>query len=326
MDPVRLSETVLVHRLVFEVRALDPIRLPDFAGSMLRGAYGHALRRLACMTGAKLCAGCGLAQLCPYPALFEPSIRVLTTPRGGAPPPPFAIEPPDAERKIAPGEKWRFGLRLFGDRIASLALIIEAVRRAVSRGLGTALARGLLTDVWLDTGEGWRSVYDAASGAVAPPEADAAWRPAAPDAAAAIALALLTPLRVQSNGRRLPPAEITVRRLTLDILRRARALLGVCGTAEQQAAAAAWPIEHYLEAADACAITHELKWFDWTRASSRQNRTINHGGWLGQLVVHAQAQPELPARVLDALALGAKIGIGKECVFGFGQYALKPVA
>jgi hypothetical protein len=31
-------------RYRFEWQAATPIRLPDYAGSMLRGAFGHALR------------------------------------------------------------------------------------------------------------------------------------------------------------------------------------------------------------------------------------------------------------------------------------------
>ena len=37
-------------RYRFHWRVSAPIHLPAYAGSMLRGAFGHALRRLACMT------------------------------------------------------------------------------------------------------------------------------------------------------------------------------------------------------------------------------------------------------------------------------------
>lgn len=59
-------------RYRLEWRTTAPIRLPDYAGSMLRGAFGHALRSLACMTRAKTCEGCALLAGCPYPALFAP--------------------------------------------------------------------------------------------------------------------------------------------------------------------------------------------------------------------------------------------------------------
>ncbi|MEF8709297.1 MAG: hypothetical protein V5B38_10650 [Candidatus Accumulibacter propinquus] len=61
-----------VARYRFEFQVRQPIRLPDYAGSMLRGAFGHALRQLACMTRQKECAGCPLIASCPYPAIFAP--------------------------------------------------------------------------------------------------------------------------------------------------------------------------------------------------------------------------------------------------------------
>ena len=54
-------------RYRFEFQATRPIRLPDYAGSMLRGAFGHALRKLACMTKQKDCAGCPLFRVAPTP-------------------------------------------------------------------------------------------------------------------------------------------------------------------------------------------------------------------------------------------------------------------
>jgi hypothetical protein len=61
-----------VARYRFEFQVRQAIRLPDYAGSMLRGAFGHALRQLACMTRQKDCAGCPLIGSCPYPMIFAP--------------------------------------------------------------------------------------------------------------------------------------------------------------------------------------------------------------------------------------------------------------
>ena len=47
-------------RYRFHWRVSAPIHLPAYAGSMLRGAFGHALRRLACMTRQADCAACPL--------------------------------------------------------------------------------------------------------------------------------------------------------------------------------------------------------------------------------------------------------------------------
>ena len=55
--------TFPIARYRLEWRASTPVQIPDYAGSMLRGAFGHALRQSACMTGEKDCGG-GFAVLC----------------------------------------------------------------------------------------------------------------------------------------------------------------------------------------------------------------------------------------------------------------------
>ena len=67
-----MPATFPLARYRFEWRATRSMRLPDYAGSMLRGAFGHALRKLACMTKQKECDGCSLIASCPYPAVFAP--------------------------------------------------------------------------------------------------------------------------------------------------------------------------------------------------------------------------------------------------------------
>ncbi len=103
-------------RYRLEWQASTPIHLPDFAGSMLRGAFGHALRQLACMTRQKDCAGCPLLTSCPYPAIFAPpppSSHALQ--KFSQIPVPYIIEPPDwGARRIAAGETLAFHLVLIG--------------------------------------------------------------------------------------------------------------------------------------------------------------------------------------------------------------------
>ena len=49
------SETVAVPfvRYRFRFRVMTPLVLPDYAGSMIRGAFGRALRKTVCMTHQK---------------------------------------------------------------------------------------------------------------------------------------------------------------------------------------------------------------------------------------------------------------------------------
>jgi len=130
------SFPVARYRFEFEVR--QPIRLPDYAGSMLRGAFGHALRQLACMTRQKDCAACPLIASCPYPAVFAPppptSHRLQ---QFSQLPVPYVIEPPAwGSRVLAEGETLIFHQVLIGKALQELPLIILAWRRAFARGVG----------------------------------------------------------------------------------------------------------------------------------------------------------------------------------------------
>jgi hypothetical protein len=44
------------HRLT--CRVIDPIRLPAYSGAAWRGVFGHALKRLACVTRERNCPDC----------------------------------------------------------------------------------------------------------------------------------------------------------------------------------------------------------------------------------------------------------------------------
>jgi hypothetical protein len=68
-------------RLRFTLRARDRAFLPLYHGSLLRGAFGHSLRRTVCSMGPdQPCPECPLRQVCIYARWFEARIE------GEAPP------------------------------------------------------------------------------------------------------------------------------------------------------------------------------------------------------------------------------------------------
>ena len=42
------------------IRAEEPLHLPSYKGSALRGAFGHTLRRVICVAKKEDCRGCSL--------------------------------------------------------------------------------------------------------------------------------------------------------------------------------------------------------------------------------------------------------------------------
>lgn len=69
-----LNRLMLV-RYEVHVRALRDAVLPPFLGSALRGAWGHALKAVACSMPHGDCGRCLLVERCLYPRLFETSAR-----------------------------------------------------------------------------------------------------------------------------------------------------------------------------------------------------------------------------------------------------------
>src|SRR5207253_6679016 len=117
-------------------------RLPLYKGSLLRGAFGHALRRSVCAFGPGApCPTCALRRACPYPRIFETLIE------DDAPPPPFlkgvptaprpyVFEPGTERRDFAPGDLLPFDLLLFGQAVELQAYALLAVSRMAASGLG----------------------------------------------------------------------------------------------------------------------------------------------------------------------------------------------
>jgi hypothetical protein len=91
MPGVYLLAVIPYLRLTFTLRALIPALLPAFQGLLLRGAFGHALRRTVCAMGpGQPCESCRLRRACVYTRLFETFIE--------GPPPPLLRGLPTSPR------------------------------------------------------------------------------------------------------------------------------------------------------------------------------------------------------------------------------------
>lgn len=299
-------------------QATSPIHFPAYAGSMLRGAFGHALRRVSCMTRQKDCAGCPLLSTCPYPAIFAPAAAEHSLQRFTQIPAPYLIEPPAwGESSLAPGATFNFNLVLCGRALKELPLITLAFRQALQRGIGPGDGQAELIAIHQQTGldESENNchetlLYQPADGNFAPHSQTIPSPPA--QASKEITLHLRTPLRLQENGHALPPNRLTARTLLMAAVRRASLMAEFHG-----AGAPAWDYTELNRLAATVDDKKDLKWQDWTRRSARQQQTMKLGGVVGSWTLYGDLTPFLPA-----LHLGQWLHIGKETVFGLGGYRL----
>ncbi|MFN4294834.1 MAG: CRISPR system precrRNA processing endoribonuclease RAMP protein Cas6 [Thermoflexales bacterium] len=133
------------YPLRFELEAREPIYLHAHNGSALRGMLYRAVVALAG----------GDARAPDLRFVPDPLVRRLLAaldeenPRGQDPPRPYVIEPPDlpphnADRPlphlILPGQRFTFGVTLFGDAIEAFPVLVLALKRAEQDGLGRRFA------------------------------------------------------------------------------------------------------------------------------------------------------------------------------------------
>lgn len=305
-----MTHTLPIRRYVFRVQVQQPLRLPAYAGSMLRGAFGHALRRLACMTRKPECTACPLLGTCPYAQIFEtPPLQTHTLQKFSHMPNPYVIEPPlQGNRLLNAGDEFEFSMVLMGDAIAQLPLILMAWERALSRGLSKAAVPARLVQVNQEHDP--EPVYWPHAGAIRPHQP----LPAAPGTIGnRIRLRFITPLRMQKQGGRVGKRELDARTLLMTLARRYQLLCD-----RHQPGLPPLDFNAIGQHAEKIRLQHKLRWHDWTRYSNRQQQEMKFGGLMGQIDLQGELTP-----FSSLLHLGQWLHLGKNTSFGLGHYQLE---
>jgi hypothetical protein len=126
-------------RFDFHIQAQEPIILPPYKGSTLRGGFGFAFRRVVCLSKDKECGECILKGKCIYSYVFEtpPSPETKMMRKYEAAPHPFVIESPlERKRGYKPGDNLIFGLVLIGKAIEYLPYFIYTFDELGKVGIG----------------------------------------------------------------------------------------------------------------------------------------------------------------------------------------------
>lgn len=321
--PSTFSQSLPLARYRFTARVQQPLALPDYAGSLLRGQFGAALRNVACMTRQPACPGCPLLQTCPYTRIFEappPAKGQHTLQDFSQIPNPYVMEPPTpGARVLATNDEFQFHLVLVGHAVDQLALVVFALQRALTQGLTRARVPTDLMQVdWIDAQGAAHAIWTHEQATLAAHSATLQI-PAAPPGMDTIALNIHTPLRLQQQGRPLGVEQLTPRALIAALARRS-ALLMEFHAGQNGWGEAARAVTHLSES---LADTRDLRWFDWTRYSSRQQQEMTLGGVLGRWTLHGSANA-LTA-LWPWLWLGQWLHGGKNATMGLGAYTLEVI-
>ncbi|HDR1284616.1 TPA: CRISPR system precrRNA processing endoribonuclease RAMP protein Cas6 [Pasteurella multocida] len=292
------------YRLHFQVT--QPIMLPDYAGSTLRGAFGRALRKISCMTKLADCKGCPLYRTCPYTNIFEtPAPESHHLQKFSQVPNGYIIEPPQwGKKQYDIGEELSFNLVLFGRLIDQLALIVFAFKRAFEYQVANGQATFI--DIQHITFRESKSILK--NGHIIDHNTVLSLPKHLPTD---LTLQINTPLRLQENGKVLSATTIHFSRLLLGLAKR---IVLLNEFHHQPIQIDFEPLKHAL--AD-IKDDKQLEWRDWTRYSSRQNQRMQLGGLVGQW--HLQ---HVSSQWATLLYIGQWLHCGKNATFGLGQYEI----
>lgn len=308
-----------ITRLRLHLEAQDPIHLPEYPGSALRGIFGHGLRRTACVTRQTDCTGCLLHHHCAYAYLFEtpfPPDKKITGLNGNNAPHPIVFDFLNTASHSQPGETLTFDLSLVGQGASYLPYIIQAWRHAAQRGLGKENARFRLAAIDREETPGdnrWKRYFTPPDQRIEsleprPPQT-------APFSAEPLTVAFTSPFRTKIRGKLIGPREFEPDHWLRPLIKRIEHLRLFHAPATEPPL----NIPALLAAANTLRISDkQLHWRDWTRHSSRQRSQMQMGGLSGTFTLHGDHLKTL----WPILWAGQWLHVGKGISFGLGGYRL----
>jgi len=299
------------HRYQFNCQTTSPLKLNDYSGSMLRGAFGHALRKQACVTNMQNCHACMLYKQCAYPQVFSAPAQAATLQKFTTIPNPFIIEPPAlGERQLNRKESFSFSMVLIGKAIKHLPIIISAWNTALQQGLGKQhTAVKLQTVVFEPMQKAETIIYKNETKELlqAPEFKMPPIRPTQQ-----LTINLLTPLHIKKQGIAIRN-NLTGRDFLMALVRRYYLL--------QQFHSHHYQAPDFSELAIQASQVEcqsSLEWYEWQRYSSRQKQKMAFNGVLGELTLTGELTPFLPL-----LQAGQWLHAGNKTTFGMGRYQIQ---
>lgn len=300
-----------IYRFYFD--SDHPIRLPDYPGSAWRGAFGQALKKTVCVIRNTPCHQCLLKHACAYSYIFEtpPPANTEKMRKYTATPHPFVFRFASA----SPAEAFSLDINLFGHGQRFFPYIVHAMQMAGQNGIGGKRQLFRLKSVDAVDFQNQRvTVYQNAKLQNQP----SAQIPPLPEMPKKINLNFHSPVRIKQNSKNIIADHFNFGSLFSALLRR---ISMICYFHTDT------PLEtNYAELASAAREVQfdeqNLRWYDWTRYSSRQQTEMQMGGLLGTV--------SLDMKDLDDfwpyLWLGQWTHVGKGTSMGMGAYTIEPAS
>ena len=313
--------------LEFQLRFERELKVdPSSAGTMLRGAFGTALRRIVCLDLNQKCIDCPTKESCAYQKIFSPITPVDSErlsknrdmPRG------FIFKPPLNADTSSPEKPFSFRMILIGELIQWLPYIIVPFSELGRIGIGRervpfTFERLLSRDF---KGKQSREIYSAKDNLVRPGNIVSPSFEELTDidnkSRRSLALTFLTPTLLMYNpdgGKgaskpmRMPEFHVVLKRLRDRVNRLATAYCGTELNVDYK--------ELGKKAESVKIVSVQGEWQERsrkTRAGERQNLS----GFVGFVTYEGDFEGFLPF-----LRLGEYLHVGKNAAFGNGWYRVE---
>jgi CRISPR-associated endoribonuclease Cas6 len=307
----------------FLLKALDTINLPAYKGSTLRGAFGHAFKKVVCVNREKICESCMLRGKCVYSYVFETPPGPDTRKMRKYPyvPHPFVITPPlEEKREYRQGNVLCFELTLIGKSVDFLPYFIFSFDELGRMGIGKGKGKYQLEEVRTYKGES-AEVNDEEAIVIYSGKDKTLrnnFRVLKADdlipfdlSPSTLYLNFLTPTRLKFDGKLSPNLEFHI--LFRNLLRRISLLSYFHCDKELDL-----DFKGLIERSREVKVQKEkLSWIDWERYSNRQETKMKMGGFIGSITFEGNLKEFLPFVIL-----GEYIHVGKGTSFGLGKYEI----
>jgi hypothetical protein len=288
------------------------VRLPNFPGSAWRGAFGHSLKKTVCVVRNTPCNQCLLKHACAYSYVFEtpPPTNAEKMRKYTAAPHPFVLQFPATVSSSGPD--YILDVILFGHGQRFFPYIIHALQTAGLEGIGGHQQVFKLQKIDDIQPEGLgETIYQ--NGELKPLQL--ARLPTIPNMPKQIEITFYTPLRIKQDSKNLATREFNFSAFFSNLLRRI-SMISYFHTDT--------PLETDFAALTAHSRTvhftsQQLKWYDWTRYSSRQQTEMNMGGLIGSVQLNMEGLQDF----WPYLWLGQWTHAGKGTSMGMGAYSIQ---
>jgi len=279
---------------------------------------------MSCRTGETDCRDCLRRDDCDFAFIFDtplpPGVNINRY--SEATPHPFLIEPPLEERgEYEPGERLCFSLILIGRGIPFIDVFVAAFEEMGQAGLGKKrFTPGRVRVREIRTSAGASICMDENTPPAfpirrldLPADKDGGEGSLNPEN---FSLFFVTPTRICIENRPVSERAVAGEHLVQNLVRRISNLYffhGVNGA----------PLPDIyglvLAAAGIRTVRNEMAWYDWERYSSRQDRRMSPGGFVGRIVFSG-----LSPGIASLLRAGEVVHLGKNTSLGMGKYIFSP--